>query len=227
MDGLVKKKAVLDAAKSLKIPFRLRNYNKMIPCIVRIKGDNSDGDDVLIQINLKPPDTPFSLRVPKQHVFVAHRSIKYTIPLSLWDAAENFGNLRRVARREEAVYDGDWPAPPIRDEPFYPKGNNAPGVVEHCYDKGVYECDFCYTSENLTLDHRIPKAWKYSARSQIKPLLHKFKIYSQANYQVLCQECHNLKTKFEQEALIQHSPERSCIDVLLQYCQEKKDAKEQ
>ena len=231
MKGLVKKQAILEYTKSHKIKYWLREFTKVVPCVVQFNAYDLASPNINVEIKLSSPVHSFTINVPKRHVYVQHKTIKNSIPLHMWEEAENFSNLRRIARREEAVYDGEWPDSKLEGE-FKPVGNNPKAVLEICWDKGVYQCDFCFrgqpTNESLTLDHQIPRSWKHSYRQEILDDIEHVKMDNRKNYQVLCLKCHRTKTEFEgvllSDSLTTKEP-YSVAEEMLWYCRDLINAK--
>jgi len=230
LKGLVKKAAVLEFTKSHKIPYWLEEFKKVVPCVVQFNPYDLESPTVNVEIKLSSPAHSFTINVPKRHVYVQHKTIKNSIPLSMWKEAEDFSNLRRIARREESVYDGEWPAAKMDGE-FKPIGNNPKSVLELCWDRGKYECWFCFQNqESLTLDHVIPRSWKHSFRQEILDDIEHVKMDNRKNYQVLCRECHRTKTEFEQSLLtyslgVKADEEFSIGEEMLWYCRDMENAK--
>ena len=227
MQGIVFKKAILEATKSSVVKHCLEDYEKVVPCTVKFKPLDLDNDKTFIEV--KHNSKEFIFYVPKKHIFVKHKSITNPIPLSLWKAADEFSNLRRVARREEAIYNEEIPLTSISKENFSPKGHNGHSVVELCFDKGSYECDFCDCSINLTRDHIVPMSWKYSRLSPFKDFIKDVKMNSTKNFQVLCVDCHKEKTKFENDIIylpkifkIENTTISDPVYEILMYCNDRK-----
>jgi 5-methylcytosine-specific restriction endonuclease McrA len=201
MHCYVKKRAIQEATKSGFIHYRLKDYGKMVPGELQVNfSDLENIEKARVELFFFLEDTKHTceVRIPKQHIFVRHRTINGLIPLSLWLEAEYFSNMRRIARREEAVYEEEWKSCPSGKFKI-PKYHVGPGVLELCYDKGIYQCEFCKRNDvSLTLDHVIPKGWKYTHISAIRSQMKDIKVNSRANWQVLCESCNQSKGRHEQ-----------------------------